>query len=156
MRRNIVFVILLVCLFTISSFFSFNIVRAPTPKQDFTDIRMEFDKDNRTLTVLNIVYGGDGPVIFKGNATYPLPPLEIGDKITNCSGKIIGVYNDAYLIGEWDFQGNTNINITSQPYTFINPDVENKKTPGFEIIFVICAIALVIFLKRKRNNGQHE
>lgn len=57
--------------------------------------------------------------------------------------------DDAYLIdgdgdGEWDYMYNTTSGITSIPL---------QNTPGFEMICIIGAIAMVIFWIRKRKNN---
>jgi hypothetical protein len=117
-------IIIYVSLLIISSSFIFNTVSAIPIR---TEIHMKQDEANRTLTVVNIIHvsGGGEIVEFKGNASYPLPPLEIGDKITNCTGNITAILSDVNaLVGEWEFPGDTNLSITSYSYTLINP---NKK-----------------------------
>ena len=145
--------IICISLLVISSSFIFNTVPATSPATQYTEIVMEQNEINRTLIVIGIkiTQSGGGPVEFKGNASYPLPPLEIGNKITNCTGIIMAIQpDDNRLVGRWEFQGDTDSNITSYSYTFINPNSESNKTPGFELILVLIAVVFVLFWQRKR------
>ena len=76
--------------------------------------------------------------------------LELGNVIYNCSGKInIAVFPDAILLQQFDFPSNmTNCNET---YLIkIIAEAEEEKTPGFELIIFVCALASVLFWKRRK------
>jgi hypothetical protein len=74
---------------------------------------------------------------------------------TTHSWEQAGSYPVSVRVTDDDGSTNTktiNISITSGGRDG-NGDTDNKKTPGFELILVISAIAMILFLKRKRKNS---
>ena len=79
-----------------------------------------------------------------GDGIYDAFYSDVSKQITTVQKKD-GNYNiDSDGDGDWDYTYNATNGLTSSYQ-------EQEKTPGFEIVFIIGAIALVMFWKRKRK-----
>ena len=146
MRKKLLSVIIFIILL-IFSIFVVNI-SARTPKQSY--IQMKKDEVNRSLIVEKIIAYRNCIVVFRGNASYPLSPLETGDKIVNCTGRVVAIINNGTVCGEWEFPGDSNLSINSDYYTLVKNQAENKNTPGFLFISLIIAIFIILYVKSKK------
>jgi len=91
-------------------------------------------------------YTGPNPVSYSGTytiqgntltITYITPPPQNTLQLTfTISGDTLILYNPQTGV--------------SMSYTKISSAIADDATPGFELIFAVCAIALVLFWKRKR------
>ena len=100
-----------------------------------------------TVYIDAVPTGGIGYLLDNNHdGTYDTFYSDASKQITTVQKKNGNYSIDSNGDGKWDYTYNTVNGLTSTYH-------EQEKTPGFEIVFILGAIALVMFWKRKRKNN---